>query len=315
MARQSPSDYMREYHNLLVMAHGPTGIPMTGTVHITRYQVRAGVERERLLTALKKVLGLKSTPELVNAYDWFAFPPGDPIRTGEPFYWQSIRRAYGFKASPAEMRDVLKLACRLGRVGFGKDVAGQPAAAPNMAAYAKEFFSLDCNGFVGNYWGLSPEVHQSSWAIISAKEEARVHKKLAAGGYWNGWGRAAEMTLDYIPLTPRRAASEVRTGDVIIVHKDNVGWSHIAVVDHATWMDKNQVNWRVVEYGEGTAESSFNTAADNHIKPFRVVKLDQGPDKKLGIGYRDGIKFKYVFAAPNSPHPPATIGRCGQRSV
>src|SRR5688572_19766911 len=100
MSRQSPSDYMREYHNLYVSAVGPTGLPMTDTVHITRYQYSASTERSRLIAALKKALGLKSTPVLATAYDWFAFPPGDPIGT-EPFYWQSIRRAFGFKGSPA----------------------------------------------------------------------------------------------------------------------------------------------------------------------------------------------------------------------
>ncbi|MGL4554458.1 MAG: hypothetical protein ACRC33_25120 [Gemmataceae bacterium] len=317
MSRQSPSDYMREYHDLHVIAAGPTGLPMVDTVHVTRYQHSASTEKARLLAGLKKALGLKVTPvvALGTNYDWFSFPPGDPIGTLEPFYWQSIRRAFGFKGSPSEMRDVLRLACRVGRVGTGKDVAGQHPGAMTMAAYAKEHFSLDCNAFVGNYWGLSPEVHQSSWAVISAGEERKIHKQVAADDGWNGWDKAATLTLDYIPLAPRRAASEVRTGDVIVVYKDNSYWSHIAVVDHATWVDKDQVNWRVVEYGEGTAETSFDTNKDNHIKPFRTVKLVQGPNKKLGVGYADGAKFKYVFAGPDSPFEPATFGRCGQEGI
>ncbi|HCB12820.1 MAG TPA: hypothetical protein DEP36_04525 [Gammaproteobacteria bacterium] len=315
MSRQSPSDYMRQYHDLSVRAFGPTGLPIAGTVHVTRYQAAAPLERDRLIAAVKTVLKIKHTPSLHSNYDWFAFAPGDPIQTGEPFYWQSIRRAFGFKGSPSEMHEVLRLACRLGRIGTGKDVAGQPAAAMSMAAYAKQFFSLDCNGFVGNYWGLSPEVHQSNWAVITSKTEARVLKNTAGGGYWNGWGMAAVKTLDYIPLTPRMAASEARSGDVLIVHKDGMSWSHIALVDHVSWVDKDQVNWRVVEYGEGTSEKSFNTAADNHIKPFRTVKLVQGPNKKLGVGYKDGNKFKYLFAAPDSQFPPATIGRCGVAAI
>ncbi len=315
MSRQSPSDYMRQYHDLSVRAFGPTGLPMAGTVHVTRYQVAAPLERDRLIAALKTVLKIKHTPPLHSNYDWFAFAPGDPIQTSEPFYWQSIRRAFGFKGSPSEMHDVLRLACRLGRIGSGKDIAGQPAAAMTMAAYAKQFFSLDCNGFVGNYWGLSPEVHQSNWAVITPKTETRVLKKTVGGDYWNGWGTAAVKTLDYIPLTPRKAASEARSGDVLIIHKDGVSWSHIALVDHVTWMDGDQVNWRVVEYGESTSETGFNTAADNHIKPFRTVKLVQGPNKKLGVGYLDGNKFKYLFAAPNSLFPPATIGRCGTAAI
>jgi hypothetical protein len=114
---------------------------MTGAVHVTRYQVAAPLERDRLIAALKTVLKIKHTPPLHSNYDWFAFAPGDPIQTGEPFYWQSIRRAFGFKGSPSEMRDVLRLACRLGRIGAGKDIAGQPSAAMTVADYAKQFFS------------------------------------------------------------------------------------------------------------------------------------------------------------------------------
>jgi len=135
------------------------------------------------------------------------------------------------------------------------------------------------------------------------------------GDYWNGWNLAGVKTLDFIPLMPRRAASEARTGDVLIIRKDGASWSHIAIVDHVTWVGGDEVNWRVVEYGEGTSEASFDTAADNHIKPFVTRKLVQGPNKRLGVGFADGIKFKYLFAAPNSPFPPATIGRCGTMSV
>lgn len=315
MSRISPSDYMRQYHNICVRSVDPTGKLMAATVHVTRYQIGAYVERDRLIACIKKEFKLKNLPPLHSNYEWFAFAPGDPIQTGEPFYFQSIRRAFGFKGSPAEIADTLRLACRMGRIGSGKDIAGQLAACGDMASYAKQFFSLDCNGFVGNYWGLSPEVHQSSWATISSSEEARVLKKTDGGDYWNGWGQAAVKTLGFIPLRPRKSALEICSGDVIVVHKDNSSWSHIAVVDYVSCLDKDQVNWRVVEYGESTNEDAFETASDNHIKPFKTVKLVQGPLKNLGVGYQDRNKFKYVFAAPNSPYPPATIGRCGAESI
>src|SRR5262245_53164498 len=204
MSRLSPSDYMRQYHQIPVCAFGPTGAPMGGVAHVTRYQHVAALERDRLIAAVKKVLGIKHLPKLSENYEWFAFPPGDPIGTGEPFYFQSIRRSFGFKGSPAEMQATLKLACRLGRIGKGKDVAGQPPGGISIAAYAKEHFSLDCNGFVGNYWGVSPEVHQSNWAEIAAATEAKIVRHSGGGDYWNGWNLAGVKTLDYIPLTPRR---------------------------------------------------------------------------------------------------------------
>jgi hypothetical protein len=316
MSRESPSDYMRRYHNLMVSAVSPHGLPMTDTVHVTRYKYNGSTERSRLLHALKKV-GIKVPVDLYSAYDWFTFPVGDPIGTQEPFFWQSIRRSFGFKATPDEMRDTLRLACRLGRVGIGKDVAGQRTAAPTMAAYAKEFFSLDCNGFVGNYWGVSPEVHQSSWAVISAREEAHIQKKAAIDDGWNGWVRAAVLTLDYIPLTPRKSAKEARTGDVLITRKTTGVWSHIAVVDEVSWLGANQVKWRVVEYGESTSEESFETEKDNHIKPVSSPHLIHGEIKSLGLGYwNEGrSKFRYLFAGPNTPFEPAEFGRCGQEVI
>ncbi len=317
MARQTPSEYMREYHNLTVFAKDATGKAVAGTAHVTKYQVSSSGERDSLIHAIETVLGKKAPKPLNTAYDSFIFPFGDVLNP-KSFYWQSIRRAFGFKGSPEEMRDVLRLAVRLGRIGTGKDVAGRPAAALTMADYAKKFFSLDCNGFVGNYYGLSPEIKPAGWAVISAGEEAKIHKQVAADDGWNGWVKAAVRTLDYIPLKPRKAASEVRSGDVICVYRAaDTKWTHIAVIEHATWLDKDEVNYRVVEWGSGTDEKNFDTAKDKHIKTFKTKKLIQGPNKALGVGHLndEGTKFSYFFAPPNSPYSPARIGRCGQTEI
>lgn len=34
-----------------------------------------------------------------------------------------------------------------------------------MTDYGRQFFGLDCNGFVGNYWGLSPGLSIGVWAL------------------------------------------------------------------------------------------------------------------------------------------------------
>src|SRR4051794_4543381 len=98
----SASDYVRMYHNLDVTAVDPTGAVMSETVHVTRYKVVAAEERGKLLQALKKVLGLKVVPNLATTTEWFSFPSGDVMNSVEPFYWQGIRRAFHFKASPFE---------------------------------------------------------------------------------------------------------------------------------------------------------------------------------------------------------------------
>lgn len=317
MNRISPSDYVREYHHLSVQAFDATGRSVAETVSVTRYQHRASTERDRLIAALKKELGLKALPGLYTNYNWFQFPAGDPLG-GENFYWQSIRRAFGFKGSPAEMRDVLRLAVRVGRIGMGKkDVAGQPVAAPTMAAYARNHFSLDCNGLVGNYFGLSPELYIGAWASISDREEKNIAKKTAAQEGWNGWVKAAVLSLDHIPLRPRKAASEAKHGDVLIDVQDGKDFAHIGMVESPTDQGNGQVNWRVVEWGSATTEARIGTDKDSHIKPFVNVKLTQGPNKAFGVGHASmgGRRFRYLFAAPEVPFGPATWGRCGHEGV
>jgi len=79
MSRLSPSDYMRQYHQIPVNAVGPTGAPMGGVAHVTRYQHVAAVERDRLIAAVKKVLGLKHLPKLNE--NWITLPGSERTRS------------------------------------------------------------------------------------------------------------------------------------------------------------------------------------------------------------------------------------------
>jgi hypothetical protein len=271
----SPSDYVREYHQLVV---NDTRLKLFATAHITGYQINASGEQANLLNALKAVLGLKKGIVLKENYGSFKFPAGDVMDPSEPFFWQGIRRAFGYKASPCEMKDVLRLAYRCGRIGkpSERDAAGQRPAAPTPETYARTFFSLDCNGLVGNYFGLSPEVLIDCWASISQKTEKKIidtvngHDRVAAIPGWNGWVRAAVKTLDYIPLTPRTKASEAKTGDVLITVKKDGTYKHIALVDFVGVLDDDTVNWRIVEWGWSTSEKSIGTPSDNHLKRFKT---------------------------------------------
>ena len=97
MSRKSPSEYMREYHNLRVSAVTADGRPVADTCHVTKYQVNSSTELYRLLHALEKVLGRKAPQHLNTACDDFRFAQGDVMGSGEPFFWQSLRRAFGFR--------------------------------------------------------------------------------------------------------------------------------------------------------------------------------------------------------------------------
>jgi hypothetical protein len=326
MGRESPSDYAKRYHKLKVNAINGKGEKLFEVVEVTEYQIRAGLERDGLVTAIRKEIGMKARVNLHTNFGSFYFPKGDVMDPNEPFFWQTIRRAFGFKASPVELIDVLRLAYRCGRIGKGKDVTGQAPAALTAASYAKQFFSLDCNGFVGNYWGVSPEVGQESWAGITPATEANVLLHLH-GGYkrsgkkkvwikpelgWNGWVPAAELTLDYIPLQPRLSASEAKTGDVLIDVDTAGGFPHIAVVDNVSHLGGDKVSWNVVEWGSrgGLAK---------HVKAQTTVTLE--PNTKLkkgfGVGFWNGkrSRFRYLFAAPTVPFLPAEWGRCGRMDL
>src|SRR5262245_25757627 len=133
MPLTTASDYVRSYHNMRVHAVGPKGDKFIENVQITRYQVSSGGELSQVKQCLKKILGLKSLPNFTTTSESFFFPSTDPIGIFEPFYWQSLRRAYGFKGSPGEIKDAIRLAVRCGRIGKGKDVLGNPVAAATMS--------------------------------------------------------------------------------------------------------------------------------------------------------------------------------------
>lgn len=307
--RPSPSDYVREYHAMPVAAIGPTGTIISETVRVTGYQIIADAERQKLRWALQKVLKLKVLPTTGS----FRFPEGDVMGSHEEFYWQSLRRAFHFKASPAEMRDALRLAYRCGRIGTGKDVAGQPAAALTLSQYARQNFGQDCNALVGNYFNLSPELHISCFAYSSQKQEDKIVELTAKKPGWNGWGRAEVLSLPYVPLARRDSAGEARDGDVLVDVQDGTKWAHVALVQDVAVVDKDTVSWRVVEWGESTAESSIDTSNDRHVKQIKTVKLTKGPKKDLGVGHTsmNGKRFRYLFAGPDTPWTSATFGRCG----
>src|SRR5436190_15487517 len=111
------SNYARQYHNLIV---NDARQKMFASAHITEYKVRSGGEMGLLLNALKVVLGLKKRVSVSGHYGAFYFPAGDVMDPAEPFYWEGIRRSFGFKASPAEMKDTLRVAYRCGRIGPAK---------------------------------------------------------------------------------------------------------------------------------------------------------------------------------------------------
>lgn len=291
--RISPSQYAMTYHCLLI--NDPQQ-KLFESVNITRYQngTRPACETERssLLSALAKTLGVKHLPSTIR------FPQGDVMDTTKPFYRQGINRAFRGKGSPDEIADAIRLAVRFGRIGKGK-------IASTIDQYAKQFLGLDCNGLVGNYFGVSPAVSIGVWALGEpGKLLSWDEKKQRAAG----WGAAELATTPYVPLEPRRSSAEICDGDVLITVTGDNHYKHIALVEGITVLGTDRVTWTIVEWGEGGG-------VNKHIKAPTTVKLEQGKSKKFGLGFTSKTNFRYLFAGPNTPWEPAKWGRCGSPDI
>ena len=289
----SPSQYALNYHSLLI--NDPQQ-KLFAAVNITRYQngTRAPCEAERnsLLSTVAKILGVK------RLQTSFRFPQNDVIDSTKTFYKEGINRAYRGKGSPDEIADVIRLAVRCERIGKGK-------AFSAIDQYASQFLGLDCNGLVGNYHGVSPAVSIGVWALgepgklLSWSEQ----KQLASG-----WKAAELATAPHVPLEPRRTLSEICDGDVLITVTADNHYKHIALVEAVTIAGTDRVTWSIVEWGEGGN-------ANKHIKAPTTAKLEQGKNKKFGLGFTSKGNFRYLFANPNTPWEPAKWGRCGSLEI
>jgi len=92
------------------------------------------------------------------------------------------------KGSPAEVREILWLGSRYGLV-----------TEKNAVQYVQDYTGLDCNGFVGNYWGLNPNTEMSGYDV-----------------------------------SPRKKFSEIKPGDAIVFYygtRDKKVDSHVAAIE------------------------------------------------------------------------------------
>jgi len=200
-------DYVSTYHTLPI--HDPDQ-SITQTVYVQQYysseandpnvRPRCKQEKRDLWNALKKL-----KIELITKT--FYFPETDVLgKNGEPFYKPGFDRVFAGRGSPAEIRDVLRLAFRAGRIGKG-------GIRANFDSYVHDFITLDCNGFMGNFFNLSPHMHIANWATANAANTS--DEKLDK----YGWLEADKLTKGYLPLESIESASEITAGDVILPYR------------------------------------------------------------------------------------------------
>lgn len=182
----------------------------------------------------------------------------------EGFYKMSTVRAFCGKGSPDEIADTIRLAIVAGRIGTGKDLAGRPPACNTVAQYVTKFMTVDCNGYVGNYYGLNPS-----------------------------------LDLDYYATTATRRTrvDQIRQGDVVVTVKPEGKHKHVALIqDIRSFVPSvagaagGKAVVTLCEWGQDGPEANhYSTGEKNFTK---------GPKANYGIGWQAGKNFRYVFAPP-----------------
>lgn len=210
------------------------------------------------------------------------FPEGAPLAEtfrNRTFMRNGLIRAFLGKGTPEEIRDVLQLAIATCRVGAGRDLASHSASCVAIQEYARKFISLDCNGLVGNYYGLNPETSIEHYAAPSKR---------------------------------RRTPQEVQQGDCLVTVRADGSFEHIALIESFVVGAGTppRCTLKIVEWGQAGDESHHFSTVERSIV--------QGPDARYGIGFRSGQnnqKFRYIFAPPrDAAAEPRTRGIGGDPS-
>jgi hypothetical protein len=94
----------------------------------------ANAEKDALLGAIAKELNVKGVPPL------------DFLIEGTKIRRFDVQKVFYGKGSPDQIDTAIWLASRYGRVKVS-----------NIQQWSDDHLGLDCNGFVGNYWGANPE--------------------------------------------------------------------------------------------------------------------------------------------------------------
>lgn len=200
MTATKPSLYMSlTYHHLLAPLHGGT----LTMVPIDRYlnagimksptharAVRAHGEKDALLGKIAEAIGAKNYPPLTFVLD------------GQMFNRSDIQRTFSGKGSPSQIRSTIWIASRFERLNM-----------TTARTYTDNFIGLDCNGFVGNYWGMD-----------------------------------ANTEIDAYDKNPRTDPKAIEVGDALIFYHRGAGSPfHIAVIDDFQILTGDKISLSIVQ--------------------------------------------------------------------
>lgn len=292
-----PTEYVKRYHELLV---NDTAQDIFQSVDIRNYNSGWSPERQTEYDLLVNKLAPKTGSSALPLT--FYVRNDSRMDNSEVFYRHSLRRAYLGKGSPEEIIDALRLATLCGLIKPGR------AGAGDLATYVKTYIGLDCNGFVGNYFGLSPEVKPRAWAqgmSVPADDSAKVKA---------GITKAIALTLAYFPLTARTSADTIAPGDVVITVRNDApvhSHEHIALVASVS-VTGDTATIGLAEWG-GAGGIATHTGTAVGVKLVSNAPATK-QWRRYGLAWASGDAYRHIFAPP-CPANSAGWGRCGQPEI
>lgn len=294
----SPSDYAWWYHNLYIFDER---LGIDETMEITNYCSgwdEAGKRVTEYRVMLDRIAkALKGNPSAI-----FTLPDVAGIASDERFMLNGIRRSYLGKASPSELIDTLRLAYAFDLVSKKRPGCG------TLATYAKTYFGIDCNAFVGNYYSITPELKPRGY--VQRLQPPQDAAKRAAAGF------TADVvaSLSMLPLRGRESPMDIKTGDVLVTVKNDRSvypHEHIALVAWANAGANGRGALGIAEWGTAGP-------LDRHLNDSGEVQWAIGPHRKTWSNYGLALTttngWRYVFAPP-CPPAPAGWGRCGREDL
>ena len=232
----TPFEYADTYHQLQVE---DSLLGLNVTLNISKYKADWAQEDVNEASAVldlvaKKFLKLRSFNEVPAT---FQIPSSSKMDPSEQFCCAGIRRAFASRGSPGEMSDALRIAV----------LAGRPTISPKE--YAEKWFGQDCNGFAGNYLGLSPMLPIASYGT----------------GTQMGTSYSERDCKSFLPLPPRNDETQnlwgIQMGDPILTFGDadkrGIPWRHIAITQNITG-NFSSATLHMAEWGEKGGKPQHN---------------------------------------------------------
>lgn len=189
---------------------------------------------------------------------------------GYTILMMSIVRVYCGKGSPQEINDALWLAHRYGKI---LNHANKKPHAKSLQQYADAYVGMDCNGYVGNFFGINPST-----------------------------------SIDTYALTRRKSVSEIQENDVCVWYrpwKSSKKYGHIGLINTIETRTESGFKFELCDWGVAEQEKHQKTLTVN-LKKDTDGKID-GKGIKNALYFdskeKDGTAHVFICPPPNPPKP------------